>query len=296
MAKQKEGSKENSRVKNTGRSLVSQDENLSETDKRRLKRIDEIVTACIQNQIKEIASVSIDVDLIDTNRNNRVTIDKEWDEFQILKKSIAKDGLINPPIVYLSDDRSRIVCLSGHLRLAAVQELGLKSVNCKYIHEPTKDKLKRVQLLENIARKNIHPIELADSLAAMESAGLTPEEISSESSVHLQTVRNYLNVGRWSKEVKQVIYSNLSSYANKAKALQKAGWHSKKNALNDQEIIDLLKKIIMPTERSGAYFKKVEKARTILNDEEFNDTQVDAIYRFMKRYDGLNLSDGEKIT
>ncbi|MFK7954083.1 MAG: ParB/RepB/Spo0J family partition protein [Ekhidna sp.] len=291
MAKQKEGTKENSRVKNTGKNLVSQDESLSETDNRRLKRIDEIVTACIQNHIKEIASVSIDVDLIDTDKNNRVKIDKGWEEFQILKKSIAKDGLINPPIVYLSDDRSRIVCLSGHLRLAAVKEIGLKSVNCKYIHEPTKDKLKRMQLLENIARKNIHPIELADSLVEMESAGLTPEEISSESSVHLQTVRNYLNIGRWSKDVKNVIYSNMSRYANKAKALQKAGWNSKKNALTDKEIIDLLEQIIKPTERSGAYSKKVEKARNILKDEEFNDIQMDAIYRFMKRYDGINLTD-----
>lgn len=291
--KKKSADSKDSRVNMTGASLLSSDDKISELDQRRFKRIDDIVQVIEERGVEQIASVAIDVDLISCDQNNRVEIKTDWDEFERLKKSIAKDGLINPPIVYINDERSKIVCLAGHLRLAALRDLGIASVNCKYLHRPDGFKKQRIQLLENIARKNIHPVELAESLHQMELSGLSPEQISKDSGIHLQTVRNYLNIGRWSLQVRKVVHENMEVFSNKAKALQKLGWRAKKLEWSDESLSAELAKLINPASKvqgGGMHYRKREKAKKIINLQEFSEDEISIITRFLVQYDGIDLS------
>ena len=294
MVKKKASLDKSSRVNQTGSNLLKNDDSISDLDERRIKRIEEITQVVNDRQLDQIASVAIDLDLISCDRNNRISIDQKWDEYQTLKKSIEKDGLINPPTVYINEERTEIVCMTGHLRIAALKELNVKSANCKYIHKPDQNKRRRIQLLENIARKNIHPVELADSLYQMELSGLTPEEISEESSIHLQTVRNYLNIGRWHGSVKSIIYENMSTFSKKSKGLQKLGWKAKKLSFSKNEIIEELKKLSGQTpakkKPGGLHLRKLERARNILKEQQFSAIEVKTISKFLVKYDGVELN------
>jgi len=291
--KKKAAESKDSRVNITGASLLANVDNVSELDQRRIKRINDIIQVIEDRGVEQIASVAIDVNLISCDQNNRVEINSDWEEFEKLKKSIAKDGLINPPIVYINEERSKIVCLAGHLRLAALRDLGIASVNCKYIHRPDDYKKQRIQLLENIARKNIHPVELAESLHQMEVSGLSPEQISKDSAIHLQTVRNYLNIGRWPLQARNIIHQNMENFSKKSKALQKLGWKAKKLEWGVEELSNELTKLIKPSSKAqpgGIHYRKREKAKKIIDRQKFSEDEVSIISRFLVQYDGIDLN------
>lgn len=294
--KKKSAESKDSRINKTGANLLSSIDEISEIDQRRFKRINDILQVIDERGVDQIASVAIDVDLISCDQNNRIEINSNWDEFEKLKQSISKDGLINPPIVFINEDRSKIVCLAGHLRLAALKDLGITSVNCKYIHRPDNYKKQRIQLLENIARKNIHPIELAESLHQMEISGLSPEQISKDSAIHLQTVRNYLNIGRWSLQTRKIIHQNMEIFSKKSKALQKLGWKAKKLDWGEEEISNELSKFIAPAikpRQGGSHFRKREKAKKIITHQKFSQDEIAIITKFLVQYDGIDLNNSQ---
>jgi hypothetical protein len=58
------------------------------------------------------------------------------EKFKQIVASIKEVGIIEPPVVTLSKDRlGRYILLDGHLRLAALRELGLSEVTCLVAHD-----------------------------------------------------------------------------------------------------------------------------------------------------------------
>ena len=96
------------------------------------------------------------------NKNIRDKIDTEGDDFEALKLSINRVGLIHYPTVIL--DRNYLVVLTGHRRLAACEKLGWEEIPVTIKTKISEKDELEYQLFENNNRKNLEPIEYCEAL------------------------------------------------------------------------------------------------------------------------------------
>lgn len=78
-------------------------------------------------------------------------------ELEMLKASIAKEGILQPILVRKADEGYELV--AGERRLRAALDLGLEKIPALLVTVPD-DRLLEVALIENIQRENLNPIEL----------------------------------------------------------------------------------------------------------------------------------------
>ena len=111
-------------------------------------------------------TVTIKVSQIKENPLNMRSMD--LDQIRILAYDIDTYGLMQPLAVY-EDDDGRYTLLSGHRRLAALKQLGVKEVPCKVFPKPA-DEFEEQEILTsaNISRRK--PSELVDELKRAEQA------------------------------------------------------------------------------------------------------------------------------
>lgn len=99
--------------------------------------------------------LDLPVELIDPGTNVRSKIDTA------LRESILTHGVLQPITVSIEpDDRYR--CLYGHRRLAAARAAGLKTIPA--IVEGLPDALPIRQLVENLQRREVDPMDVARTL------------------------------------------------------------------------------------------------------------------------------------
>lgn len=83
------------------------------------------------------------------------------DELKELEDSIKKYGLIEPVIVKQNGKFYNLIC--GERRLTAIKNLGLKNISA-VIRDDIKDEdIFLIQIVENIQRKDLDPLELGDA-------------------------------------------------------------------------------------------------------------------------------------
>jgi ParB/RepB/Spo0J family partition protein len=94
-----------------------------------------------------------------------------------LAASIKHDGVLQPLLVRsLGDDRFEVVF--GHRRLHAARLAGLKDVPCRVREHLPDNVVARLQLVENMQRQDLHPLDEADGLLALHKIhGLTIEQM-----------------------------------------------------------------------------------------------------------------------
>lgn len=87
------------------------------------------------------------------------------DELADLAASIKENGLLQPVIVYRADDSGKYRIIAGERRYRAAQGAGLTSVPCLEM-PPDFDRslIDQLQLVENIQRADLHPIEAAEAI------------------------------------------------------------------------------------------------------------------------------------
>lgn len=99
-------------------------------------------------------------------------------ETEGLKESIRKVGLLQPITVYKSD--SEYVCLMGHRRLKAYRELygenkdRYHSIRCIIADDKN---ITVKQLIENVQREDLKPLELYNALKGMKAEGMSNKQI-----------------------------------------------------------------------------------------------------------------------
>ncbi len=135
----------------------------------------------------------IDINLIDLNKEQPR---KYFDDAKIeaLKKSIAKDGLLQPLVVRpMQDGRYQII--AGECRYRALKELGKTSV-LAMIQEADDKKALDLALLENEIRSALSPLEKAEAIeeyknrnrisydTIAEILGMTPSNVSNITSLN----------------------------------------------------------------------------------------------------------------
>ena len=142
-----------------------------------------------------------------------------------LKASIKTNGLLNPLTVRPSKKTGYFELIAGERRFSVLKEL----------HEEAPDKFPRlpvivrpditdarvpvVQLVENIQRADLTPVEIADGIArALEPKGVSEEALAKELGMSARTMRRYLQLHRapsWVKEYgRQVKISRKKIDAN----------------------------------------------------------------------------------
>jgi ParB family chromosome partitioning protein len=118
--------------------------------------------------------VSILVDLIDPDPNQPR---KNPGDLTELASSIREHGVINPVIVELAGD-GRFRVIAGERRYAACRLLGFAAVPC-IVRSVAEQSRLTFQLIENLQRKDLHPIEEARAFKRlMDEFNLTQRDLA----------------------------------------------------------------------------------------------------------------------
>ena len=155
---------------------------------------------------KEI--VNIPVELIDRNVNQpRKNFTEEG--IEELKNSILEHGIIQPVVVSKNGDRYLIIV--GERRFRASLRAGLKEIPC-IIESFEKVKIQEVALIENIHRRDLNAIEIAESMKELlEEYNLTQEELSKKINKSRSYIANTIRLLSLPQEVQQLVIDNKLS-------------------------------------------------------------------------------------
>jgi ParB family chromosome partitioning protein len=113
------------------------------------------------NYRSEITYLSVD-QLIPYRHQARLIFEQE--EIDMLAQTIEEHGIRQPLTVLRVDltDKVFFEVVSGERRLRAAKQIGLTTVPCIIIED--ENKAEEIALIENVQRKDLHPIELARTL------------------------------------------------------------------------------------------------------------------------------------
>ena len=109
-------------------------------------------------------------------------------------QSIGTEGVLVPLLVY--KDGMHYVLIAGHRRLASAQHFGLTEVPVTVL-DKSQETVARA--LENIDRKQLHPLDEADQIRKLQSAGWTNNQISATLGIGLDRLRRRVKLNNLSK-------------------------------------------------------------------------------------------------
>lgn len=105
---------------------------------------------------------NIEIDRIIAKDQVRKTYDDQ--KHQEMVAMLRESGQLQPIVVYWSEDDQRYVVFMGHRRLRAAPEAGMTSIDCSVLSEPPNESERiEKQLVENIAREDLNPIDEAEA-------------------------------------------------------------------------------------------------------------------------------------
>lgn len=142
------------------------------------------------------------------DENLRQHIDDESPEFRNLMESIRTIGLQNPPVLEVREtpnEKPKLVCVSGHRRLLALEKLGLDKVTCALKLFESEKHRALAGLAENINREDLHFLDKADGYGLLAQQGMSTGEIAALLDADTRTVGKYLRAAAWEHSVKKRI-------------------------------------------------------------------------------------------
>jgi len=145
----------------------------------------------------------LDISLIDANPY-QPRQDFGEKELAGLSESIAAHGLIQPIVVRPSDD-GRYELIAGERRLRATRKAGLTEVTVMLI-EADDRATAELALIENIQRKDLNPLEKAESFQSyLQAHGCTQEELAERLSLDRSTISNLIRLLELPDEIQHSI-------------------------------------------------------------------------------------------
>jgi hypothetical protein len=95
----------------------------------------------------------------------RSSIDTESEPFKALMSSIKDKGVLEPVLATQKDGKYLLLC--GERRYLAAQKLGLETIPARIVSTVTvKDEILAIQLIENLQREDLNPIDQAKGILA----------------------------------------------------------------------------------------------------------------------------------
>lgn len=170
-------------------------------------------------------------DLIPFHNQARISFDEN--EILALAESIKIHGIRQPLTVFLSNNKYEVV--SGERRLKAAKLIGLKKVPCIIIKDS--NQADAIALVENIHRKDLHPVELGITYKNLLDKEIfaNQSELAEKISVNKSQVSEYIKYANFTPEMQKFIIDNKVLSRDKLREAVKA--HKKDD-------IELAKRII----------------------------------------------------
>ncbi|MCE5249271.1 ParB/RepB/Spo0J family partition protein [bacterium] len=150
---------------------------------------------------RRIIRVSVN-DIIPNPHQPRERISE--DALEDLKRSIAENGILEPPVVRRKGEFFELI--AGERRYRAAKELKFEDIEVILMDVDSDEKMLILSLIENIQREDLNAIEEAKAYhQIMTSMNLTQEELSDVVSKNRSTVANTLRLLTLSESVQTMI-------------------------------------------------------------------------------------------
>ena len=160
--------------------------------------------------VENISLIDIDDIIPDPNQPRKHFSEESLNE---LASSIKEKGLLQPIIVRKLDDKYVIV--AGERRWRACKIAGLNKIKCIIKDVKSEEEIKEVQIIENLQREDVSPIERSKALQEYLSLMLHADK-----SDVLKIVSNY-RFNKCNEEEKNVIEKVLKVIGKSAKTLER---------------------------------------------------------------------------
>lgn len=193
-------------------------------------------------------------------RPEQVRQDFSEERIDSLAKSIAEVGQLQPIVVQKKKDH--YILIAGERRLRAVQKDEQEKIAAVILEEVSPEKFRQIQLIENLQRQDLNPLERAISINKfIEDNNLSKKDAAEKLGVPRTTLTLWLNIlemkEKYQKEVLKEDSPITLSHLSLAHALSsKTGDPNKANELLDavikhnlnrketQQVIDLFYKYL----------------------------------------------------
>ena len=217
----------------------------------------------MENNKDKIVYIPVE-DILPNRFQPRLAFDEK--ELNELAASIAKYGIIQPIVLRSIGDKYEII--AGERRFKASQLAGLTKV-AAIINNTDDNTSAEIALLENLQRKNLTPIEEAQSYRKLIDRGFTQEEIAGKLGVSQSSIANKMRLLNLPKRVQDaLLYGKISE--RHARSLL---------SLNNVDLqLNLLQRII---DERLTVKQTEEEIAILLNKNKFNNDIPSEIQRFL---------------
>ncbi|MFC1692845.1 ParB/RepB/Spo0J family partition protein [Candidatus Latescibacterota bacterium] len=167
-----------------------------------------------ENSALKIITVPINEIIPNRNQPRERFSDEAMDE---LKKSIAENGILEPPIVRRKDDFFEVI--AGERRYRAARELHFDTIDVILMDVESDEKALVLSLIENIQREDLNAIEEAKAYQQiMTDMSVTQEELAAIVSRSRSAVANTIRLLTLTERVQKMVSEGILA-AGSARAL-----------------------------------------------------------------------------
>lgn len=153
----------------------------------------------------------IDLDKITPSKGNRAIGGFDQDKLENLAESIKAVGVQQPAVVRVMGDGFELV--AGERRWRASRLAGLSFLPC-VVRDLTDDQLLKIQVIENLQREDVHPLDEADGYERLRTeGGYDPELIAHEVGKSLTYVYQRLRLLKLCDEARILLVEGKISVA-----------------------------------------------------------------------------------
>lgn len=162
--------------------------------------------------------VQLPINRIALSDNVRNKIDTEEDNFRKLAADISRNGIQQNVIVELLKTPSggQLICVAGHRRITAAIHAG-NITHAPALLKQYKNRGDRTQsaLAENLLRKDLHCLDIAEGYQRMLEEGWIKDDLVEIFDRNEKTIRYYLKMAKWPKEIKDYIRNNCDQFSTR---------------------------------------------------------------------------------
>ena len=151
-------------------------------------------------------------------------------ELERLAESIRRHGVLQPVVVRQAGDGYELVV--GERRWRAAQQAGRATLPAVVADVEPRERLE-LALVENVQRRDLNAIELAQAFHALAGAGATQEEIGARVGFERSTVANHLRLLELPREMQADVESGVLTLGH-AKALLSIASPERRRALRER--------------------------------------------------------------
>lgn len=209
---------------------------------------------------------------------NREQPRKQFDEdaLQELTESIKQVGILEPLLVRNRDDHFEII--AGERRWRAARAAGIKEVPVVIRNDLTDQQIVEIQLIENIQRENLNPIEEAKAFHRLITEfNLKQDEVAERVSKSRVAITNSMRLLKLADEVQQMVIDGKLTSGH-ARALV---------SIDDKKVqTELAEKIFdekLSVRQAEKLVKDIGKEKPLPKQSVTIDKNLENIYRELER-------------